>query len=112
MTGYIQRTDGKSICTDCVFKDYWKSCKIRTNTSIDGFKISCDAYQEKPVQMKTDYIIDYNKDSGECLNKNCKCHTTKKNKVRTPFPPEYGPIYCCNHCSSTRQFAKEGRSWK
>ena len=39
---------------------------------------------------------------GTCLNPKCKCHTTKKGRVLTPFPMDYGPCYCCSFCSSTR----------
>lgn len=42
-------------------------------------------------------------DFGCCLNPVCHCHIGgERDRVRTPFPLELGPRYCCSWCSSTR----------
>lgn len=42
--------------------------------------------------------------NGYCIDKDCRCHTGEElERVSIPFPFEFGPVYCCNNCASTRQ---------
>lgn len=57
----------------------------------------------EPIERTIIYFMTNFKD-GHCINPKCNCHQ-KGHEVKTPFPFEYPPIYCCNHCASTRQWA-------
>lgn len=39
------------------------------------------------------------KEVGYCAEPDCPCHTDPAWKVRTPFPPNTGPAYCCLRCA-------------
>ncbi len=38
-------------------------------------------------------------DDEFCVNADCACHRVEAERVVTPFPIGYGPIYCCNKCA-------------
>lgn len=42
-----------------------------------------------------------------CSNPKCRCHTTQKHRVTTPFSPQSGLMlynpYCCPRCSKGRE---------
>jgi len=45
---FIVRTDGKSICEDCIYYGgIYIGCRISTNTSSDNYKQSCDMYTKR-----------------------------------------------------------------
>jgi hypothetical protein len=42
----IQRTDEKSICEDCKWKDIW-SCKLAITCNVRAFRVKCAEYKKR-----------------------------------------------------------------
>lgn len=46
--------------------------------------------------------------TGQCFDPACPCHTDPAKNVITPFPLEWGPVYCCSRCAR-RPLSPTGR---
>ena len=48
MTVYITRTDGISLCSDCVnWRGTYSGCFIKTNNTTNCYVQTCDSYRKK-----------------------------------------------------------------
>lgn len=51
-------------------------------------------------ELSAELLQALRRSGGYCADPRCRCHVgTPAERVKTPFPVDEGPPYCCNRCA-------------